>query len=63
MLIPLRGAKQHHGNGAGSWARAGHSQAKYHIESEEEECHQVPQIVHKCCKILTVYEYFCCKVN
>lgn len=44
MLITVRGAKQHKlpsGNGAGSWAKAGHRQAKYHTDSEE-ECHQVP---------------------
>ena len=66
MLITVRGAKQHKlpsGIGAGSWAKAGHRQAKYHTDSEE-ECHQVPQIAHKCTKILTVYDlYFYCKAN
>lgn len=41
MLIPLRGAKQHKlppGNRARGSAKAGHSQAKHHTDSEEEEC-------------------------
>lgn len=67
MLIPLRRAKQQKlpsGNGTGSWAKAGHSQAKYCTDSEEEECHRVPQIVHKCCKIWAVYElHFYCEIK
>lgn len=38
MLIPSRGNEQHKlppGNETGSWAKAGHSQAKYHNDSEE----------------------------